>query len=111
MGRLRAVSDLPSTAGVFELAGQLGQTGYLKRVDSRIALTCEFLGRPVAGSAYASVSELAVNDIIELLSHRRPPGRRPAPPCRTRGDSMTGAGLLDVDVLAVRQRSQVTSAT
>lgn len=56
MGRLHAVLDLPSTVGVFELVGQLGQTGYLKRVDSRIAPTCEFLRRPVAGPALTLAS-------------------------------------------------------
>lgn len=107
MGKLCDVVGLSSTASVFELVGRLTEAGYLQRVEGRIAPTRKFFGRPIVGSVRAGVPEPATDDDIELLSIDDylvdDPNRTFL--CRVRGDSMTGAGLLDGDLVVVQKNS------
>lgn len=111
MARLCEVVGLSSTASVFELLGRLTEAGYLQRVEGRIAPTRKFFGRPVVGSVRAGVPEPAAEDDFELLTIDDylidDPNRTIL--CRVRGDSMTGAGLLDGDLVVV-QKNSPTSA-
>lgn len=59
--------DFPSTPSVRELADRLTEAGCWRRVEGRIAPTRKFVGRPVVGSACASVLVSAPNDDIGLL--------------------------------------------
>ncbi len=107
MSKLCDVVGLSSTASVFELVGRLTEAGYLQRVEGRIAPTRKFFCRPVVGSVRAGVPEPAPDDDIELLSIDDylvdDPNRTFL--CRVRGDSMTGAGLLDGDLVVVQKNS------
>lgn len=107
MSKLCEVVGMSSTASVFEMVGRLTEAGFLQRFDRRIAPTRKFFGRPVVGSVRAGVPEPAPDDDLELLSIDDylvdDPNRTFL--CRVRGDSMTGTGLLDGDLVVVQKNS------
>jgi repressor LexA len=108
MAKLADVVGLKSAAGVFALVGRLSDAGYLERTDGRIAPTKKFFSYPLLGPVRAGVPQevdqyegfevLNVEDY--LISH---PERTSF--CTVRGDSMTGVGLLDGDIVVVEHHS------
>ncbi|MCP5285406.1 MAG: LexA family transcriptional regulator [Burkholderiaceae bacterium] len=108
MAKMADVVGLKSAAGVFALVGRLSDAGYLQRTDGRIAPTKKFFSYRLLGSVRAGVPQevdqyegfevLNVEDY--LIAH---PERTSF--CTVRGDSMTGAGLLDGDIVVVEHNT------
>lgn len=108
MARLASVVGLSSTSSVFALVARLTKAGLLVRVDGRIAPTRRFFARPVIGKVRAGVpEEVSDGDRFEVLTID---DYLVADPNRTflariKGDSMTGAGLLEGDLVVVQKHS------
>ncbi len=107
MSKLCDVVGMSSTASVFELVSRLTEAGYLTRVEGRIAPTRKFFARPLLGQVRAGVPQPESQEDVELLTIDDylidDPNRTVL--CRVRGDSMTGAGLLDGDLVVVEKNS------
>lgn len=107
MAKLCDVVGLSSTASVFELVGRLTEAGYLARIEGRIAPTHKFFARPLLGKVRAGLPQTESQEELELLTIDDylidDPNRTVL--CRVRGDSMTGAGLLDGDLVVVQKNS------
>ncbi len=111
MSKLCDVVGLSSTASVFELVSRLTEAGYLARVEGRIAPTRKFFARPLLGKVRAGSPQPESQEEPELLTIDDylidDPNRTVL--CRVRGDSMTGAGLLDGDLVVVQKNSPTAS--
>ena len=108
MAKLADVLGLASSGGVFKALGRLVDQGYLERVDGRIAPTKLFFALPMLGSVRAGLPQEAGQDAgQEVVSVEdfliRHPERTVF--CRARGDSMTGAGIFDNDMLVVERNT------
>lgn len=107
MAKLCEVVGLTSTSSVFALVGRLVDAGYLERVEGRIAPTKKFFARPVVGSVRAGEPQPRGDETVELLTIDdfliEDPNRTVL--SRVRGDSMTGAGLLDGDLVVVERNA------
>jgi len=103
MGKLTAVVGLSSTSSVFALVGRLTEAGYLERVDGRIAPSRRFFARPLLGRVRAGQPEPASQEAPDVLTIDDflidDPNRTAL--VTVRGDSMTGAGLQDGDLVVV----------
>jgi repressor LexA len=107
MSKLCDVVGLSSTASVFELVSRLTEAGYLARVEGRIAPTRKFFARPLLGQVRAGVPQPESQEDVELLTiddHLIDDPNRTVL-FRVRGDSMTGVGLLDGDLVVVEKNS------
>ncbi len=108
MAKLADVLGLASSGGVFKVLGRLVDQGYLERVDGRVAPTNKFFALPMLGNVRAGLPQpedqaagqelVGVEDF--LVQH---PERTVF--CRARGDSMTGAGIFDNDMLVVERNT------
>lgn len=112
MAKLADVLGLASSGGVFKALGRLVDQGYLERVDGRIAPTKLFFALPMLGSVRAGlpqeVGQDAGQEVVSVEDFLiRHPERTVF--CRARGDSMTGAGIFDNDMLVV-ERNAATKA-
>lgn len=103
MGKLTDVVGLSSTSSVFELVRRLTEAGYLERVEGRIAPSKRFFARPLLGRVRAGHPEPASQEVPEVLTVDDylidDPNRTAL--VTVRGDSMTGVGLLDGDIVVV----------
>ncbi len=112
MAKLAEVVGLRSSAGVFALVGRLSDAGFLERVDGRIAPTKKFFSYRMLGPVRAGVPQEATqHDDFEslnaedyLITH---PDRTSF--ATVRGDSMTGAGLLDGNIVVVEHNTATKS--
>jgi len=108
MAKLADVLGLASSGGVFKVLGRLVDQGYLERVDGRIAPTKKFFALPMLGDVRAGLPQEAGQDAgQELVSVEDFLVRHPERTvfCRARGDSMTGAGIFDNDMLVVERNT------
>lgn len=108
MAKLADVLGLASSGGVFKVLGRLVDQGYLERVDGRIAPTNKFFALPMLGDVRAGLPQEAGQDAgQELVSVEDFLVRHPERTvfCRARGDSMTGAGIFDNDMLVVERNT------
>lgn len=107
MAKLCEVVGLTSTSSVFALVGRLVEAGYLERVEGRIAPTRKFFARPVVAALRAGAPQPRAEEEVELLTIDDflidDPNRTVL--SRVRGDSMTGAGLLDGDLVVVERNA------
>ncbi len=104
MPKLCDVLGLSSTASVFALIGRLSETGYLERVDGRIAPTRKFFSRRVLGHVRAGLPEPAAQEegfeLLNIDDHLVAHPERTTF-CHVRGDSMKDVGLMDGDIVVV----------
>jgi repressor LexA len=108
MAKLADVMGLASSGGVFKVLGRLVDAGYLERVDGRIAPTKKFFALPMLGDVRAGLPQEAGQDAGQgLVSVEDFLVRHPERTvfCRARGDSMTGAGIFDSDMLVVERNT------
>jgi repressor LexA len=112
MAKLAGVMGLAGAGSVFQAVGRLVDEGFLQRVDGRLAPTRKFFARPVLGSVRAGVpqeeqaaSELELLNVDDFLV--RYPERTSF--AHVRGDSMTGVGLLDGDIVVVEHNTPAKS--
>jgi repressor LexA len=107
MAKVCEVVGLSSTSSVFAMFRRLTDAGYLQRVDRRIVPTKKFFARPVIGSVRAGVPQPESQEAVELMSIDDylvdDPNRTVL--SKVRGDSMTGVGLLDGDVVVVERNA------
>jgi SOS regulatory protein LexA len=107
MAKLAHVLGLRSSASVFGVVGRLSQAGYLERVDGRLAPTKAFFSYRLLGTVRAGVPQEAPHDADEVLSAEdflvQHPDRTSY--ATVRGDSMTGIGLLDGDIVVVEHNT------
>jgi repressor LexA len=112
MAKLADVMGLASSGGVFKVLGRLVDAGYLERVDGRIAPTKKFFALPMLGDVRAGLPQEAGQDAGQgLVSVEDFLVRHPERTvfCRARGDSMTGAGIFDSDMLVVERNKPTKS--
>lgn len=108
MAKLADVLGMASSGGVFKVLGRLVDAGYLERVDGRIAPTKKFFALPMLGDVRAGLPQEAGQDAgHKLVSVEDFLVRHPERTvfCRARGDSMTGAGIFDTDMLVVERNT------
>lgn len=109
MAKLAEVVGLKSSSSVFGLIGRLTEAGYLERVDGRVAPTKRFFSYPVLGRVQAGLPQEApqADDDFEILSVEDYLVARPERTsyCVVRGDSMTGVGLLEGDIVVVEHNT------
>ena len=108
MAKLADVMGLASSGGVFKVLGRLVDAGYLERIDGRIAPTKKFFALPMLGDVRAGLPQEAGQDAGQgLVSVEDFLVRHPERTvfCRARGDSMTGAGIFDSDMLVVERNT------
>ena len=105
MAKLCDVVGLSSSASVFGMVGRLTESGYLQRLDGRIAPGKRFFARPLLGSVRAGIPQPTSQEEPEVLTlddylidH---PDRTTLH--RVRGDSMTGVGIYEGDLVVVEQ--------
>jgi repressor LexA len=107
MAKLTEVVGLRSSAGVFGLVSRLVDAGYLERVDGRLAPTKRFFSYRLLGAVRAGVPQEAPQDGYETLSAEdflvEHPDRTSY--ATIRGDSMSGIGLLDGDIVVVEHNT------
>lgn len=107
MAKLCDVVGLSSSASVFGLVGRLTESGYLQRLDGRIAPGPRFFTRLVLGTVRAGVPQEASQEEPEVLTVDDylidEPDRTTLH--RVRGDSMKDAGILEGDLIAVEHNS------
>lgn len=103
MAKLCDVVGLNSTSSVFALIKRFSETGYLERVEGRVAPTRRFFGRPIIGAVRAGLPQPEGQEPPELLTIDDylvdDPNRTVL--CRVRGESMRDVGLLDGDLVVV----------
>ncbi len=107
MGKLCDVVGLSSTSSVFALVGRLVDSGYLERVEGRIAPTKKFFARPLLGVVRAGQPQPAdqsAPDVITLDDYLIDEPNRTALH-RVRGDSMKDLGILEGDLVAVEHNA------
>jgi repressor LexA len=107
MTKLADVVGLRSSASVFGLLGRLTEARYLERVDGRFAPAKRFFAYPVLGQVHAGVPQEMPHEEFEVLGAEdflvQHPDRTSY--ATVRGDSMTGAGLLDGDIVVVEHNT------
>ncbi len=107
MAKLCEVVGLSSTGSVFGLVGRLTEAGYLQRVDGRIAPGKRFFARPLLGTVRAGSPQPESQSAPEVLTLDDflidQPDRTSLH--RVRGDSMTGAGIEEGDLVAVEHNA------
>lgn len=107
MSRLCDVVGLSSSSSVFALVGRLTDSGYLERVDGRVAPSRKFFARPLLGSVRAGLPQPADQSPPEVLTLDDylidEPNRTSLH--RVRGDSMRDAGILDGDLVALEHNA------
>ena len=107
MAKVCEVVGLSSTSSVFALFRRLTDAGYLQRVERRVVPTKKFFARPVIGNVRAGRPQPESQESVELMSIDDylvdDPNRTVL--SKVRGDSMTGVGLLDGDVVVVELNS------
>lgn len=107
MPKLCDVLGLASTSSVFALIGRLSSAGYLERVDGRVVPTRRFFARPLLGAVRAGQPQPADQSEPEVLTLDDylidQPNRTALH--RVRGDSMTGLGILEGDLVAVEHNA------
>jgi repressor LexA len=106
MAKLAQVLGLASSGGVFKVVGRLVETGYLERLDGRIAPTRAFFSLPVMGSVRAGLpqpeDQSAGTELVSVEDYLiRHPERTVF--CRVKGDSMKDAGMNDGDMVVVER--------
>ena len=107
MPRLCEVLGLSSTSSVFALIGRLGSAGFLERVDGRVVPTKKFFARPLLGSVRAGVPQPADQsepDVVTLDDYLIDAPNRTSLH-KVRGDSMSGAGIFEGDLVAVEHNA------
>jgi SOS regulatory protein LexA len=105
MAKLCEVVGLSSTASVFDMVSRLKDEGYVQRVEGRIAPTRRFFARPMVGQVRAGLPQPVQDDDFEVLTiddYLVPDPNRTFL-ARVKGDSMTGASLLDGDMVVVQK--------
>src|SRR5487761_2356876 len=111
MAKLAEVMGLATASSVFGVVNRLTESGFLERVEGRIAPTRKFFARPLLGSVRAGQPEPATQDEPEVLTVDDylidDPNRTAF--IKVRGDSMKDAGLMDGD-LAVVETNAATKA-
>lgn len=109
LAKLADLLGLSSTGTVFELVSRFEDAGLLARKEGRVAPGRRFFAYPVLGTVRAGLPQPATDEGLNFLSVEelliREPNRTAL--CHVRGDSMTGAGLLDGDVVIVEAGSVV----
>jgi repressor LexA len=108
MSKLAEVIGLRSSASVFGVVGRLTEAGYLERLDGRIAPAARFFAYRLLGPVHAGVpQELPQSDEFEVLGAEEYLVQHPdrTSYATVRGDSMTGAGLLDGDIVVVEHNT------
>ncbi len=108
MAKLAEVIGLRSSASVFGVVGRLTEAGYLERLDGRIAPAKRFFAYRLLGPVHAGVpQELPQSDEFEVLGAEEylVPHPDRTSYATVRGDSMTGAGLLDGDIVVVEHNT------
>jgi len=108
MAKMASVVGLSSSASVFGLVGRLVDAGFLSRVDGRLAPTRRFFSYRLLGPVRAGVPEEAPQGgEFETLNAEdflvRHPDRTSY--ATVRGDSMSGVGLLDGDIVVVEHNT------
>lgn len=107
MPRLCDVLGLASTSSVFALIGRLTSAGYVERVDGRVVPTKKFFARPLLGSVRAGQPQPADQSEPEVLTLDDylidQPNRTSLH--RVRGDSMSGLGIFEGDLVAVEHNA------
>lgn len=107
MSKLCEVVELSSSASVFRMVGRLKEAGCLQRLDGRVAPGKMFFARPLLGPVRAgspepeaqSASEVPTLDDFLIDQPDRTSLHR------VRGDSMTGAGIEEGDLVAVEHNA------
>ena len=108
MAKLAEVVGLKSAAGVFALIGRLTEAGYLERSEGRIAPSKKFFSYRLLGPVRAGVpQEVGQYDGFEVLNIEDYLVAHPERTsfCTVRGDSMSGVGLLDGDLVVVEHNT------
>lgn len=108
LAKLAEVMGLSGAGAVFQAVSRLVNAGYLERVEGRIAPTRKFFARRVLGTVRAGhPQEVSASDDFELMNADdflvRHPQRTSF--AHVRGDSMTGIGLLDGDIVVVEHNT------
>lgn len=107
MAKLCDVVGLASTASVFGMVGRLTEAGYLQRLDGRIAPGKRFFARQLLGEVRAGVPQAAAEPHHEVLTLDDylidAPDRTTLH--RVRGDSMSGANIVEGDLVAVEHNT------
>lgn len=107
MPKLCDVLGLSSTSSVFALIGRLSSAGYVERVDGRVVPTRRFFARTLLGSVRAGQPQPADQSEAEVITLDDylidQPNRTSLH--RVRGDSMSGLGILDGDLVAVEHNA------
>lgn len=107
MAKLCGVVGLNSSASVFGMVGRLTEAGYLQRLDGRIAPGKLFFARPLLGTVRAGSPQPEPQGAAEVLTLDDflidQPDRTSLH--RVRGDSMTGAGIEEGDLVAVEHNA------
>ena len=107
MAKLADVLGLRSSASVFGVVGRLAKAGYLERVDGCLAPTKAFFSYRLLGSVRAGLPQEAPDESFETLSAEdflvQHPDRTSY--ATVRGDSMSGIGLLDGDIVVVEHNT------
>lgn len=107
MSKLAEVVGLRSSASVFGLVRRLVDDGYLEKVDGRLAPTKSFFAYRMLGLVRAGVPQEVPDEDFETLSAEdflvQHPERTSY--ATVRGDSMSGVGLLDGDIVVVEHHT------
>ena len=107
MSKLCDVVGLSSSASVFGMVGRLTDAGYLQRIDGRIAPGKMFFARPLLGTVRAGVPQPDSQEPADVLTLDDylidAPDRTSLH--RVRGDSMTGAGIVEGDLVVVEHNT------
>lgn len=107
MSQLCDVVGLSAKSSIFALVGRLTESGYLQRLDGRIAPTKKFFARPLLGAVRAGLPQPVTQEEPELITLDDylidEPNRTSFH--RVKGDSMKDLGIFEGDLLAVEHNS------
>jgi len=95
-----------STSSVFSLISRLCETGHLQRNEGRVAPGPRFFARPLLGTVRAGLPQPVSQEEPEVLTLDDYLIDEPDSTAihRVRGDSMTGVGIYEGDLVMVEQR-------